>query len=203
MPLPDHAFIVHGGCNCRAIRYKVDVPALNDRFLHPTKDQSNVPEDEKIRFPMSLICHCNDCRTSSGALVNYAFACLNSYVSFKLESRNGKESKEWIPAADIFPPAEFKRSDTFLAFYHSSTVITRSFCARCGTSLTYNIDQMPAPFPPFLDIWTGTIDREDLEKDWLIPVRHCWIDVEVPWIGRMACEGTGGAPRHTGGSDFA
>jgi len=61
---------------------------------------------------------------------------------------------------------------------------------------------MPAPWPGLLDIWLGTIDREDLEKDWLAPVRHCWIDVEVPWIGKLATEGSGGIPTHEGGSDF-
>ncbi|KAE8454663.1 hypothetical protein EG329_000286 [Mollisiaceae sp. DMI_Dod_QoI] len=206
MPLPDHSFTVHGGCNCRAIRYKVDVPSLEDRFLHPTRDQANVPEEKKIRFPMSLVCHCNDCRRANGALITYAFCCLNSYVSFSLESRTApteKAQEKWIPAAKIFPPAEFQeRGDTFLEFYTSSSSCTRSFCARCGTSLTYCVAPMPEPWPLCLDIWLGTIDREDLEKDWLNPQAHCWIDVEVPWIGKLACEGSGGIPRYVGGSDF-
>ncbi|CZR63096.1 uncharacterized protein PAC_12993 [Phialocephala subalpina] len=211
MPLPDHAFALHGGCNCRAIRYKIDVPAFEDRFLHPNRDQAHLPEEDKIRFPMSLICHCNDCRSSSGALVNYAFACLNSYVSFKFQPRSSSPplQEEWIPAANIFPPAEFKeRKDTYLEFYQSSEMRTRSFCARCGTNLTYCVWPMPEPWPRFLDIWAGTIDKADLEREdgggeWLKPVRHCWIDVEVPWIGRLATEGSGGIPRHEGGSDFA
>lgn len=62
---------------------------------------------------------------------------------------------------------------------------------------------MPAPWPRFLDVWLGTIDKEDLEReDWLVPVRHCWVDVEIPWVGKLACEGNKGAPRHAGGSDF-
>ncbi|KUJ09478.1 uncharacterized protein LY89DRAFT_711244 [Mollisia scopiformis] len=205
MPLPDHAFTLHGGCNCRAIRYKIEVPAFKDRFMHPTRDQAHLPEREKIRFPMSLVCHCNDCRRGTGALITYAFACLNSYVSFQIESRSKKDSdkNEWIPAAKIFPPAEFKeKDDTFLEFYASTDARRRSFCSRCGVSLTYNSVSMPEPWPAFLDVWTGTIDSEDLEKDWLIPVRHCWIDVEIPWIGKLACQGSGGIPRHEGGSDF-
>lgn len=177
--------------------------------MHPTRDQSHLPEEDKIRFPMSLVCHCNDCRSSSGALVNYAFACLNEYVSFKFETREGNQlQQDWMPAANIFPPMSLEeRKETWLQFYKSSEKITRSFCGRCGTNLTYCYWPMPSPWPRFLDIWAGTIDKEDLEREgddgaWLKPVRHCWIDVEVPWIGKLACEGSGGIPKHAGGSDF-
>ncbi|KAF8860240.1 hypothetical protein BDZ45DRAFT_741603 [Acephala macrosclerotiorum] len=199
MPLPNHAFTLHGGCNCHAIRYKIDVPVFKDRFLHPTRHQEHLPEEDKIRFPMSLICHCNDSRSSSGALINYGLACLNEYVSFKFELRPSsssdqvqteeKLSKEWIPASSIFPPSPFpERKDTYLSFYQSSE----------------------KPWPKFLDIWTGTIDKAGLEREgedekgeWLRPVGHIWVDVEIPWVGRLACEGSGRCPRHEGRSDFA
>lgn len=47
-----------------------------------------------------------------------------------------------------------------------------------------------------LDIWLGTVDREDLEKDYMSPERMLWCDMGVPWIRKLATSGGGGMPCH-------
>lgn len=52
-----------------------------------------------------------------------------------------------------------------------------------------------------LDILVGTIDRADLEKDYMRPERQLWCNRGVPWIRDMATNGAksvdgGEVPRH-------
>jgi len=130
-------------------------------------------------------------------LIRLIFIRISDRTNRKGFAREMDSSSKDLPSSRVQ-----RRNDTFLEFYASSSSCTRSFCARCGTTLTYCVAPMPKPWPLCLYIWLGTIDREDLEKDWLNPQAHCWIDVEVPWIGKLACEGSGGIPRYVGGSDF-
>ena len=50
-------------------------------------------------------------------------------------------------------------------------------------------------FPDIFDTILGTIDREDLEKEWMAPDRHCWWEKGIPWVQELA---TGGLelPKH-------
>lgn len=199
MPLPSHAFTIHGGCNCRAIRYEVNVPPFSERTIHPASGK------DELRYPFSAICHCNDCRRATGALITYGYCCAMSSVSFCLASASTSNSNHetWTPAAALFPPSTQDRSDTYLQFYASSEDRTRCFCARCGTMIGYSVHPMPEGWPEILDLWTGTVDREDLEREWLVPGRHVQLDFEIPWVGKMAVEGTdglGGLPKHKRGT---
>lgn len=47
-----------------------------------------------------------------------------------------------------------------------------------------------------LDIWLGTVDREDLEKDYMSPERMMWCEKGVPWIRKLSQVGAGGIPEH-------
>jgi hypothetical protein len=89
----------------------------------------------------SGVCHCRSCRRAAGAP-------MLPYVTFLIANFSVIKGQ----------PAEFP----------SSPAVTRSFCARCGTSLTYRhadsaerIDVMscslddPDRFPPTLHIWTS------------------------------------------------
>jgi hypothetical protein len=50
-----------------------------------------------------------------------------------------------------------------------------------------------------LDIWIGSVDQKDLEKDWLVPERHLWYDVGIEWIRKFGSKGSGGVPKHGDG----
>ncbi|KAK4504268.1 hypothetical protein PRZ48_005184 [Zasmidium cellare] len=47
-----------------------------------------------------------------------------------------------------------------------------------------------------LDIWLGTVDRSDLEQDFMRPERALWCAKAVPWVAEMARSGNGGIPEH-------
>lgn len=50
-------------------------------------------------------------------------------------------------------------------------------------------------WPILFDVLLGTIDRADLEKDWMAPDRHCWVECEIKWIKELA-NGVPAMPRH-------
>jgi len=105
-------------------------------------------------------------------------------------------SRTWLPAAEIFGPSH----PAALGLYKSSPGRSRWFCRHCGTSLAYSIDAGVIPeewgWPTMLDIWLGTVDRRDIEKDYMAPERMLWCEKGVPWIRRQATKGAGGIPEH-------
>jgi len=61
-----------------------------------------------------------------------------------------------------------------LALFHSSPPVTRGFCRRCGTSLTYAHEARPGD----LDIAIATFDDPGLVK----PEFHVWLDDKLAWV---------------------
>ncbi|MCJ1244329.1 hypothetical protein MMC30_001527 [Trapelia coarctata] len=208
MPLPPHPLVIHGGCNCKAIRYKVEIPALPDRPIHPTASKEK--DGEAVRLPLVCVCHCNDCRRATGSILPFficspiavvSISCLpQTTPSDQLDAaKAGGDSHEargpWVPASAVFKPSP-EASDTFLAGYNSSEGRTRFFCGRCGTHLAYAAKPMPEGWPDMLDIVLGTFDRGDLETGWLEPERHLWWDYGVGWVKGFATQGAGGIDKH-------
>lgn len=208
MPLPNHALTVNGGCNCGAIRYRVEIPDYDNRPINTYKKASK-PGDE-CRFPMVAIDHCNDCRRATGHLLPFWLVTPITMVSASFALRPASEftrgrlvSKKvdedvgrtpWLPAAELY--SKDSKHDTYLHFYESSPNRVRSFCSRCGTQMSYAIPEMPEGWPDMLDIVLGTVDREDLEKDGLAPERELWWAKGIPWVQRLSGGGSGGIPRH-------
>ena len=88
---------------------------------------------------ISTICHCEDCRKSAGA-----------------------QSVAWV----TFPFQSFAFVRGEPLEYRSSPPVVRTFCGRCGTSLTYRSDERaeeidvttaslddPEAFPPSKDVF--------------------------------------------------
>ena len=178
MPLNDDALTVEGGCNCGAIRFKIDIPAVSERPLHFSggSEQHEAP----VRLPMIVIDHCNDCRRATGSILPFwictpiamlsASCVMRSSAGHRPSAQTTSTNQKWIPAKDIFEPC-IASEETFITFYESSEGRRRSFCGRCGTNLAYSIFPTPEGWPEMLDIVLGTIDREYLEKDNLAPER--------------------------------
>jgi hypothetical protein len=78
----------------------------------------------------------------------------------------GAKRTPWIPALETF--IRNSKYDTYLLFFESSPMHTRSFYSRCGTNLLYAVVSMPKGWPDILDIVLRTIDYNDLEKDLLL-----------------------------------
>ena len=178
MPLPDSHLIVNGGCNCGAVRYKIEIPGIKERPLHPLADAVSGP----VCLPFAYSDHCNDCRRATGALLPHWICTPIKMVSTSLVLRSSAhlhpEASErkageaelrgpWLSAADVFEPPGPASVDSFLTFYQSSEGCRRSFCGRCGTMLAYTIFPMPEGWLDTLDIALGTVDRQDLEQGML------------------------------------
>ncbi|KAF2112073.1 hypothetical protein BDV96DRAFT_649435 [Lophiotrema nucula] len=214
MPFPPEPFTYHGGCNCRSIRYRIAVPAEMSRPLN-IYGTSAAPE----RLPMSVICQCNDCRRTHGQAFGFALINVLSWASFSLRSQSEEERKEehkeekvgeerqedWIPAPALFDATTGPRldvpvlKDSTLKFFRSSPNRARGFCSNCGTPLCYfafaTPDKLPEGWYPQLDIWAGTVDRGDLEKEWFRPERELWTDFGLEWGMGITKKGASGVTR--------
>lgn len=101
-----------------------------------------------IGAPLWVVhCHCADCRRASGA----AFA---TWVGYRAEQvvfeRDGQRHR-----------------------YASSRGVSRSFCANCGTPLSFE----GAVFPGELHLMAGTLDTPSM----VLPTRHVWTDEAIGW----------------------
>ena len=199
MPLPEHALTIHGGCNCRAIRYCIEIPQLSSRPLHPFSTPDN-----PVHLPMIAADHCNDCRSATGSILP-TWICVPAEMmtvslrpapppdptSPKVASNHGP----WRSAMDVLKAGAPEVEGSTVRWFGSSPKRTRTFCGHCGTNLTYAIYPMVEGFPDIFDTVLGTVDRADLEKDWLTPERQCWWDKGIPWVQGLVCDGLQ-TPRH-------
>ena len=92
-------------------------------------------------------CHCRSCRGGAGA----------PYVA-------------WATV----PAAGFALTRGTLATYRSSEPVTRGFCPRCGTTLTYAQRERPEE----LDLTVASLD----EPGALAPEYHIWVSQRLPWV---------------------
>ena len=94
-----------GGCHCGAVRYAIDAEMHHN-----------------------AVCHCNDCRRSSGAIM--------------------------VPWA-AFPKDALRVESGSPTVYHSSEHGERHFCGQCGTGLFYFNEQV---LPGIVDVQAVTLD---------------------------------------------
>jgi len=99
---------LEGGCQCGAVRYSVE------------------GEPEHV-----ALCHCSDCRKSTGA-----------------------PTVAW----GAFKTAEFALTKGAAAVYNSSGASMRHFCATCGTGLYFVNEEY---LPGLVDIQVATLDDPD------------------------------------------
>ena len=95
----------------------------------------------------SMVCHCNSCRRISGAP-------MVAWLTF-------------AKAAVVYSqgqPAELR----------SSPGVLRTFCARCGTQLTYHNDR----YADEIDLTTATLD----EPSAFPPTHHSWMCDSLTWL---------------------
>lgn len=203
MPFPREPFKIHGGCNCRSIRYSVNVPAFSDRpktvYCNPGAD---IPADARI--PAVYVDHCNDCRRATSSvlptwLVAETLTVTVSCMPVEALPPLGKvdisdDKRQWRSAEKLLhDDGEAVLPGTTLSRYVSSEGRNRWFCRNCGTPICYSIWESAIPkdwgWPKMLDICLGTVDREDIEKEYMRPERQLWCAKGVPWIRELASQG--------------
>ena len=95
----------------------------------------------------SMVCHCRSCRRVTGAPV-----------------------VAWL----TFPVERFRFSRGEPAQFASSAPVRRTFCAACGTPLTYaRVDA-----PETIDVTTASLDRPETFP----PTHHSWLEDNVAWV---------------------
>ncbi|GAB4189640.1 MAG: GFA family protein [Wenzhouxiangellaceae bacterium] len=95
----------------------------------------------------SALCHCADCRKICGA-----------------------PAVAWISV----PPQHYRLLAGQPRSFHSSAGVTRTFCAECGTQLTYSNDQRPDE----IDITTASLD----DADAFPPSRDIFTEEKLSWV---------------------
>jgi hypothetical protein len=77
--------------------------------------------------------------------------------------------------------ATTEAKESWLRFFHSEDCgpsRSRSFCGRCGAQVCYHLaippeytstGKLPDGWSDLFDIYLGSVDREFLENDWLVP----------------------------------
>ena len=96
---------------------------------------------------VTSFCHCRSCRLATGAPA----------VAWVILPRDGLVFDRGEPVAFASSPSK-----------------RRTFCGRCGTSLTYERDDRPDS----IDIHTATLD----EPDAFPPVREIWLEEKIAWM---------------------
>ncbi len=95
----------------------------------------------------SMVCHCDSCRKAAGApVVAWVTVPSESFAFTKGEPRS----------------------------YRSSAPVTRTFCATCGTPLTYHHDARPQE----VDMTTGSLDV----PAGFAPTWHGWTEDAIAWV---------------------
>ena len=195
MPIRDEPFSLHGGCNCKAVRYEVNVPAKAQRPATPYATQGVDVGDATI--PAVVICHCGDCRAVTASLPAFGLITESKTVNVRLQSTSS-DAQYSLPAADVFDHTKSTILDTHLKCYKSSPKRSRWFCGRCGTPIGYTVDPgvMPQNVPPMLDIWLGTVDADELIAEDMKPERMLCCDRALPWVQKMSRDGCDHIPEH-------
>lgn len=108
----------------------------------------------RLNAPPYLVdyCHCNSCRKHTGAPVSVFADCKRNVV-------------EWISGTP--------------AFYESSPGVRRGFCAKCGSTLTYESDD----FPDEIHIHVGALDRPE---DFPPQGPQSFAEERLPWFHLQA-----------------
>ena len=181
--LSPNAFTLHGGCDCKSIRYKISIPELSARLILPHED----PTGAEVRSPEIFLDHCDKCRRVSGALVQAWFSCPQDWVEWGTTSAEEPPTFTRLNTADL---TSSQPGNLPIINYASSEGVIRSFCGKCGTNLLYMRERRPEEDDTLMvDIVLGSLDGESLERQGVRPDRHFYWDSGVNWIKKLVTEG--------------
>ncbi|KAL3423683.1 Mss4-like protein [Phlyctema vagabunda] len=210
--LPETPQTLTGGCFCRAIRYTVSIPALEERPECPSHLARNPfgPQSASTdRLPLVSFDHCHSCRHMNGSLFMNWLITPQSWISFTLLTRpkekddaDATQEEQEEPEETHIQPAVLEvlrpgpgsqplDARTHLRYFASSPDARRSFCGRCGTAVAFYYsgsdnglaDQYA--WGPYCDLNLGTLDDEVLERDGLRPSRNVHYAEAVSWVRQI------------------
>lgn len=123
------------------------------------------------------------------------------------EGEKGEEGTEErlrdVPSTLICGPADVNakaaRPSTYVTQHRSSERAVRTFCGRCGTTLTYYHLERHGTGQEILDVSVGSLDEASIRL--VRPERHVYWDSGVEWVRDLARWGTGGWMLRNRGDD--
>ena len=118
------------------------------------------------RIPITGGCYCGDVRFTANAEPSQQANCHCENCRRAV----GAQAVAWITVK----PSEFRLEKGSPSRYHTETGAWRTFCNRCGTSLTYEHPNRPDE----IDITTGSLDHPELFG----PTRDVFPDEKLPWV---------------------
>ncbi|KAH8602500.1 Mss4-like protein [Bisporella sp. PMI_857] len=181
--LPKAAVDLSGGCFCGAIKYVISIPPLASRPVIPTAKRKGFGQQNASteRLPLISLDHCDTCRRVSGAVIQCWFICPISWAKFSISFGSSDERK--VAAADVLTGEGSALEGTHLKHFSSSKDVHRTFCGRCGTTLTYwcgEEDNVVDGWGPFFNIAVGSFAKADLEL--MAPMREGHAEDAVGWV---------------------
>ncbi|KAK5264844.1 hypothetical protein LTR99_009050 [Exophiala xenobiotica] len=192
--LPKEAVTLTGGCYCEAIRYTIRVPIWENRPPVPGALDTPISATETVqtRIPIIDIDHCNNCRKTSGALVQCWFICPVGWIEWDILSKESPGEIFHLSTIEAVGPSSdnLTSPSTFVTRFNASDRGTRTFCSRCGTTLTYISHQRIGTPEAIVDVTVGSLDRQSLNL--AKPDRHAWWTYGVDWIQNLLTKGDGG-----------
>ncbi|KAF3905796.1 hypothetical protein AA313_de0205049 [Arthrobotrys entomopaga] len=133
--------LISGGCLCKAVRYSIAFP-------------------EGTWPPKNNICHCTQCRKTTGALMSHFISVCPQQVSWTCEDRSFRE-------------------------FSSSQGKFRGFCQACGSTVSWRNVKTPLE----IDLFSGTLDEEflnggggDTGREILTTEKQLWCNNMVPGV---------------------
>ncbi|KIV87429.1 hypothetical protein PV11_02974 [Exophiala sideris] len=202
--LPKEALTLTGGCYCKAILYTIKVPAWDHRPAVPNALETPISTTESVetRVPVVGIDHCNTCRQVAGAIVQCWLICPAGWVEWDvLPMDPGAEHLHLSTIDAIGPLRDEAAPSTYVTRFNASDKATRTFCSRCGTTLTYISHKRIGTPLATVDITVGSLDAESLKLT--KPDRHNWWDYGVEWVQALFTKGDGGFLIKHGNSDLS
>jgi hypothetical protein len=208
MPFPTDSFVVHGGCGCTAVRYRMSVPEFDQRARYPYHTPGVDIGD--IRLPMSVICHCNGCRrattslgapgmTSNMSVLELSILPDTIKPSYSKPAADG-DRPPYVPATTILDAEDRATAidGLWLTHYEPSPKINRWFCGRCGTHVFAAPDKtLERPgWPRMVNVLTGSVDRDLLANEWFRPQHINCVALGIPWVREYVKVGMKDVPEH-------
>lgn len=195
--LPKPSFELTGGCFCSAIRYTISIPPFESRPPLPSHRSPNfgLQTETSNYFPLVSLDHCDSCRRVSASLVQAWIICPNSWIQFSLQPKTPENETRIEPAIEnVLKGDKELYEKTYLANFKTSEYVSRVFCGKCGTHLTYDCSEEPGLDReiPRCDITLGSLDKKCLEMEGMRPCMQTWLEDGIAWVKKLVVEGEKG-----------
>ncbi|KAF4555777.1 Hypothetical protein D9617_2g057410 [Elsinoe fawcettii] len=148
-------------------------------------------------MPLVSWCHCTSCRVGSGGLLASWLGAPQSWVTFT--TRGLDDITQQHAVKDVVLGSQAVKGTSIGVYSHTSGNF-RTFCTRCGSSLTFAEEEAECSrgMGALVDIATGTLDNASLDR--VRADRHTWWSDGREWIMDICHRGDEKSLKHVKGT---